>query len=428
MQVTKNKLPKGQIELQIELSVEEIEDYFKKTLKKLSQETRLDGFRPGKVPEELIKKRVGDDKIMAQAGEMAIQKTMPQALEQEQLVMIASPKIDIIKQARGNPFIYRALVSLLPEVKLGDYKSIKVKKKNPAVEEAEVKKTMESLQKMKSKEVLVNREARKGDKVEVKINVYQDKVPLEGGQALNQPIIIGEEHFIPGFEEKLIGMKKEEEKEFELRFPKDYFQKNLVGKLAEFKVKINSVFNIELPKLDDEFAHSFGNFKTIKELEEQIKKNLIEEAKIKERQRQELEILEKISERSKFDELPEALLESEIDKMLGELKYDFERQNLKFEDYLASIKKSEEELRKSFLPRAEKRVRAALIIRKISETEQIEASEKEIEKELEISRKTHQGNEERLKQVNAPDYKSFVRNVLVNQKVLDKLLEMAVEE
>lgn len=428
MQVIKNKLPKGQMELQIELSTEEIKSYKKRAIKKISQETRVDGFRPGKIPEEVIRKKVGDDKIMAQTADLAVQDTLTKALVQEKLVIIATPKIEILKQAPDNPFSYRATVSLLPAVKIGDYKNIKVKKKPVRVEENEVKKTLENMQKMRRKETLVNREAKKGDKVEVSINVYQNKVPMEGGNAQNQPIVIGEGHFIPGFEEKLIGMKKEEEKEFELNFPKNYFQKNLAGKPAEFKVKINSVFNLELPELNDEFASSLGNFKTVKDLENQIKDNLEKEAQDKERQRRELEILENIAKKSEFGEFPDVLIESELDKMMHELKHDVERQNLKFEDYLTSIKKSEAELRKSFRSRADKRVRTALIIKKISELENIEASREEIEKELETSRKLQQGDEEMLKQIDTPDYRSFVRNVLVNQKVLNRLLEIAVVE
>lgn len=428
MRVTKKELPKGQAELEIELSSEEVEKYFQDTIKRIGKETRVDGFRPGKVPEEIIRKKLGEDGIMAQAAESMIQNTLYKALEQEKLVMIASPQINVVKQAYGNPFIYKAIISLLPKIELGDYKTIKLKKKPLTVEADQVKKAIDDLRKFRRKEVLVNREARKGDKVELDINVYQAKVPIEGGTAKNQPIEIGEGHFIPGFEEKLIGMKKGEEKEFELKFPKDYFQKNLADKPAEFKVKVNSVFELELPELNDEFAKAMGNFKTVKELEEQISKNLKQEAENKEKQRLELEILESIAKKSKFEEFPEVLIESELDKMIHELKHDFERQGMKFDDYLASIKKSEEDLRKSFLPRADQRVKTALIIRQISQAEKIEADDQEIKAELDKSREVHKEDEEMLKQINSPDYKSFIRNVITNQKVIDKLFELAIEE
>jgi len=428
MQVTKTKLPKGQAELQIELSSEEVENYFKKTTQQISQETRIDGFRPGKVPEEVIRKKLGEDGIMAQAAELMIDATLYDALEQENLVMIASPKISIIKQAKGNPFIYKATISLLPEVKLGDYQSIKLKKKPVKVEEEQVKKVMEDLRKFRRKEILVNREVRKGDKVEVDIDVYQNKIPIDGGMAKNQPIEIGEGHFIPGFEDKLIGMKKGETKEFELKFPKEYFQKNLAGKPAEFKAKINSVFELKLPALNDELAKALGNFSSVKELEEQIRKNLEQEAENKEKQRLELELLEAIAKKSEFGEFPDLLIESELDKMIHELKHDFEHQGLKFEDYLTSVKKSEEDLRKSFLPRAEKRVKTALIIRQIAQAEKIAATDQEIDSELNKSREAQKGNEEMLKQIDLPDYRSFVKNVITNQKVIDQLFKLAVEE
>jgi len=428
MQVTKNKLPKGQAELQIELSSEEVGDYFKKTIQKISQETRVDGFRPGKVSEEVIRKKLGEDGIMAQAAELMIQDTLYQALEQEDLIMVASPKISVIKQALNNPFIYKATISLLPKVKLGDYQNIKLKKKPVKVEDERVKKAVEDLRKFRRKEVLVNREVRKGDKVEVNVDIYQNKIPIEGGMAKNQPIEIGVGHFIPGFEDKLVGMKKGEEKEFGLKFPKEYFQKNLAGKPAEFKVKINSVFELELPVLNDKFAKALGNFQSVKDLEDQIRKNLELEAENKEKQRLELEILEAIAKKCEFGEFPEVLIESELDKMIHELKHDFEHQGLKFEDYLTSVKKSEEDLRKSFLPRANKRVETALIIRQIAQAEKIAASDQEIDAELNKTREAQKGNEEMLKQIDSPDYRSFVKNVITNQKVIDKLFELAVEK
>lgn len=429
MQITKNQLPKGQLELTIELPAEELEKYYKVAVKKFGAEIRIDGFRPGKIPEDMIIKKVGEDQILAEASEMAIQGSIGKAIDQEKITIISTPKIDVVKQALGNPFVYKATVSLLPTVELGDYKSVKVKKKKAEVDGKELEKAIGDLRKMRSKEALVDREVQKGDKVEVDIEVFQNKVPIEGGQGKNQPIIIGEGNFIPGFEDKLVGMKKGEEKEFELRFPKEYFQKNLAGKPAEFKIKVNSVFKVEMPEANDEFAKSFGAFKNMKDLEDQIKKNLQQEVDNKERQRVELEILESIANKSKFGEFPEDLVASEIDKMVHELKHDFENQGLKYEDYLQSIKKSEEELRKSFEPRAEKRVKTALLIRKIAEVEKIEATEDEIHKEIEKSKQTYQQqkNEEMLKQLETPDYYSFVKNIMVNQKVIDMLFKSATE-
>ncbi|MBU1075069.1 trigger factor, partial [Patescibacteria group bacterium] len=208
MQITKNQLPKGQLELTIELPAEELEKHYKEATKKVGAGIRIDGFRPGKVPDDVIIKKVGEDQILAEAAEMAIQKSIGDAIDQEKLTIISTPKIDIIKQALGNPFIYKATVSLLPTVELGDYKSVKVKKKKTEVDPKELEKAVNDLRKMRSKEALVNREVQKGDKAEVDIEVFQNKVPIEGGQGKNQAIIIGEGNFIPGFEDKLIGMKK----------------------------------------------------------------------------------------------------------------------------------------------------------------------------------------------------------------------------
>jgi len=421
MQVTKNKLPKGQAELQIELSSEEVGDYFKKTIQKISQETRVDGFRPGKVSEEVIRKKLGEDGIMAQAAELMIQDTLYQALEQEDLIMVASPKISVIKQALNNPFIYKATISLLPKVKLGDYQNIKLKKKPVKVEDERVKKAVEDLRKFRRKEVLVNREVRKGDKVEVNVDIYQNKIPIEGGMAKNQPIEIGVGHFIPGFEDKLVGMKKGEEKEFGILFPEDYSNKLLAGKKTFFRVKMKSIQKMELPEINDEFAHTLGKFENLNSLKESLSQGIKKEKELEESQRTRNEILEQIAQNSEC-ELPESLVELEKNHLLDDLKQRVSQGlQISFEEYLIQIKKSEEEIKNSFLESAQRRVKNFLVLREVGKAENIVVSEEEIKEETNKILKKYSDLEDTEKKIDLDRLKDYTESVIYNEKVFERL-------
>jgi len=344
MNVTTKKLPKSQVELTVELSIEELKPYIQQAVAEISKESVIAGFRPGKAPYEIVEKQVGAMKIYQQAAEKAIQKTYPQAIIDNKLLTVGPPKIAVEKIAPNNPLVYKATAALLPNVKLGDYKKIKEGRKEVGVEAKEVDGTLNNLQKMFGKEKRVSRPVQKGDKVEMDMNTYVDKVPIDGGKSENHPVTVGEGHFIPGFEDNLVGLVEGQTKEFQLKFPKEYHRKDLAGKPVDFKVKMKSIFEIEKPDLDDNFAKTAGKFEKLDDLRRQIEKNIHQEKTAKEQQRWELAVIEQIINKSSFDEIPDILVESELHKMLHELEHEVTGQGMKFEDYLSSIKKSKEDL------------------------------------------------------------------------------------
>jgi trigger factor len=427
MKTEVKKLPRGQVELTIELTIEEYQPFLETAAKTISEHIKIPGFRPGKAALDVVKQKVGEGQIWQEAMEGAIQKTFLKALNEQKLVTIGSPHIDIVKLAPGNPVIYKAIINLFPDVKLTDYLKIKVSKKPITVKEEKVKETMSNLQKMRANEILVNRKSQKGDKVEIDFETFLDKIPIDHGKQQNFPIIIGEGNFIPGFEEQIIDLAKDETKEFELEFPKNYHQKNLAGRIANFKVKINAVYEVKLPKLDDEFAKGLGNFKNLKELENQIKDNLGKEAQDKEDHRLEEEMIEKIVSQSEFDEIPDILVNSETKKMIEELEYNISQQGLKFEDYLVHLKKTKDDLLLDFVPTAIKRVKGALVSRKVAEIEKISASDQEAEVEIKNILESYPGNEQAKKQINTPSYKNYLKNVIASKKVIDHLKSKMVE-
>lgn len=421
MQVKTNKLPKNLMELTIEVSPEELKPYLEQAASKLSQELNIPGFRPGKASYGLVKQRVGEMKIYQEMTEFAVPKTFGQAVYQHKLITIGPPKIEVEKLAPDNSLVYKATVVLLPGVKLGSYGNLKISKKDIKVEEKDVEETLKNLQKMLAKEKRVGRKAKMGDKLEIDLETFLNKIPIDSGPSKSHPVTLGDGHFVPGFEENLVGLAEGEAKEFAIKFPKDYHRQDLAGKLVEFKVNVKGVYEIELPKADDNLAKQLGQFEGLDDLKKQLEKNILEERKAKEQQRWEMACLEKIMEKSKFEEMPDLLIESELEKMMEELENDVTGQGMKFDDYLASLKKSKEDLKKDFRPKAEKRIKTALIMRKIAEVENIKVSDDELKKELNKELEQYKNNPAVNQQINTDDFRSYLKNVMVSRKVLEFL-------
>ena len=421
MTVEKKELPRGEVELKITITKEEYEPFLKRAALEISAGTEIKGFRKGKAPYDIIKQNVGEGKLWEEALELAVQKTLLQALEQEKLVTVGSPKIEVEKLAPGNDVLYKATLSLMPSVELANLDEIKVEKKAVEVSDDEVLKTLDELRKMRGKEIIVEREAKKSDKVIINFIGYLDKVPFEGGEQKNFPMILGDGHFVPGFEDNLVGMKKNEEKEFKVKFPEEYHQKNLAGREVEFKVNMLSVYRIELPELTDELVKGLGHgFESVEKLKSEIKNNLSHEAEHQEKHRLEEEIIDKILEKSKFTDIPELLINTEAKKMADELEHNIAMQGLKFDDYLTQLKKSRAEILLDFAPAAVRRVKGALAMRKVAEVNKIAAMEEEIEAEAQQLVSVYQ-EEEARKEIQSLEYRGYLRNVLTSRKVMEYL-------
>lgn len=422
-------LLKSQIEITIEVSPEEMKPFLEKAAIKLSKEAKIEGFRPGKAPYEIVKQKVGEMNIIQEALDDIISKTYHDTLEQNKLVTIGQPKIDIEKLAPGNPLVYKATAAILPKVKIGDWKNIKLSRQPIKIDNKKEEKVIADIQKMRAKETLIERSAKQGDKLEIDFEVFRDKVPIENGNQKKYPITIGEGRFIPGFEEQLVGMKAGDEKEFELKFPEEYHAKNMAGKPALFKVKCNSVFEVEMPKLDDEFikAVSGGQAQNLEALKKSIRDNLEQEEKTKQEQRLEIEMLDKIVEISEFEDIPDVLIENELHKMMHELEAGISQQGFKFEDYLKTLKKTKEDLEKEFKPQAKKRVKTAIISREIYQEQKIEVRPDEVEKEVEMIMKNYPSNPEVAKQLESETYKDYLKNVIGNRKVIDFLKKEIIQ-
>lgn len=387
---------------------------------RISNRISVKGFRKGKTPYNIIKKEVGEMNILNEALESIVQETFYKVATEENLDTIGMPQIEIEKMAPGNELIYKAKVAILPEITLGDLSGISVQHKTKTITDKQIDDIIETLRKMQAKEVIKQGSATKDDMVLIDMNMKDTGVPIEGGQAKNYRVYLGEEHYIPGFNEQLVQAQKGDQRTFDLDFPNTHYQKHLAGKKVSFEISVKDVFSRELPELNDDFAKKMGK-DTVQDLKDQIKKNLEEEALEKAKQQAEIEIFDSIIEKSTFGDLPEVLVDAERKKMFYELQRDLERNGISTEQYLLDIKKSEKDLFNDFKSQAEKRAKASLISRHIAKKEGIIASEDEVEKEIGMMKDAYKNNTEYLDNLKKTEVKDTIRVMLQNKKVLDWL-------
>lgn len=424
MQISKKDLEKSQIEITVELSAEEFSPYIEKGAQKVSEQVKIEGFRPGKVPVDILKQKIGEMTILEEAANIAVKKTIDEAVENnsEKRQAIGQPQVSITKLAPNNPFEYKVTVSVLPEITLGKYKELNLKAEEAKIEDKELDKALEDLREMRAQEKPVERAAQAGDKVVLDIKMFLDKAPLEDGQHKDLAIILGKNYFVPGFDEKIIGAKKDEEKKFDLIYPEKHHQKNIAGKNVSFEVKVKEVAERQKPELNDEFA-KFFQLKEMAELKKNLAESLLQEKKRNVDLKNESEMLGKIVDDTKFGDLPEVIIDSESHHMLAELEQSVLRQGGKFEDYLSHIKKTKDELMLEMLPNAIKRVKSALVIREIAVAEKIQVTHEDIHEKIDELEKQYANNPEIQKMLHEEGYHSYLSNILTNEKVIAKLKE-----
>lgn len=427
MNITTEKKPKSLFEVTVELSVAELQSYLQKAAVQISGRTEIQGFRKGSAPFDVVKNKVGEMALYQEAGALAIDKTLPEAIKDQDIQTVGQPQIRVNKLAPENPFVYTATFSLLPEVEVGAYSQIEVKQKAVEVKDEEVNKVIDNLREMRASEALADKTVSKDDLVEVDFDVFKDRVAVEGGTGRKYPVVIGKSQMIPGFEEQLIGLKKDQTKEFKLSFPANYPAKNLAGQECDFKVKVLAVYSRTIPELNEDFVKQFGQFKNVDDFKGQVRQNLENEYRRKNETQAEVEMFEKILAVTKFGEIPDLLTDSEVRKMINELKAEVEGRGLKFVDYLRQIKKNESDLMLDFAPEALKRVKLALLVRKVAEQNKITVAAEEIDKESRAYQVRFKGDGQAEKQINTKDFRRYLENLLTNRKVIAYLKSQIIK-
>src|SRR3989338_7485178 len=424
MNVIKKDLPKSMMEITVTVAGNEMNGYFEQAAANLSQNIKISGFRSGKAPIDTVEKKVGSQELFNEAAGIAVRLTLPKVLMEHKIDSLGIPDIKILKIAKGNDFEYKAEIAVLPKVLLPDYKKIVsgVKKQKTEISDKEISDALMFLRKSRASFVQIGRGAVKGDRVNIDFSAVEEQgVEIKNGEQKNQPLIIGDSLFIGDFEENLIGLKSGDCKEFQVKFPENYYDKEISGKNVNFKVKVNLVEEIILPEEKDDFAESLGKFDGLESLKKSIREGLILEKELREQERWAREALRKIADKSEMD-IPEILVNSELERVLDNLKANVAQTGLRFEDYLGHIKKTVDDLKKDNRKEAENSVKVNLVLKNIGDKENIEVSEKEAEERLNTELLRHYKSiDEARKKIDLQRLKDYYYGIIRNEKVIGLL-------
>ena len=428
--VAVEKLPDSEVKLTITVPQDKFESNIEKVINKHNSELKVDGFRSGKIPADVIERTVGAEKILYEGAEEAVKEAYINAILDEKIEAIGEPKVQITKVARGNDLEFTAIVGVLPQVKIGEWQG-DVKKINEKfsgkkikVDDKEIDREVEFLANQRAKTITVTREAKKGDQLDIDFVVSKDNVPIENGTAKNHQIVIGEGKFIPGFEEKLIGTKAGDTKKFDLKFPKEYHAKHLADQNASFDVTVNLVQERQVPEINDEFASGIGKFKNLEELKKNIHEGIEHEQKHKQEDQQKKEIIDAVVGKMELD-IPNVLIDREIEIMVSELDADISRIGMTKEQYFAQTKTTEEKLKEQWRKdQAPKRVKAALAIRDISKEQKISPDNKEIEEEVNKVLQYYQSLGQAEDKIDVQRLFEATKANLTNEKVFQYLMKV----
>ncbi len=415
-------------EIEISLSVEEMDKYVSKAVDQLSSEMKIKGFRPGKAPREVVENSVGKEKVWREAARIAVESTYSKAIEEKDLFPISQPQVEFSQLAPGNKFVYKAQFYIMPEFELPNYKKIaaevvKDKKKDVEVDDNEIDETLERIRESRASIKKVERKAKKDDEVTISFvgKVDGEKKIEEDGFEFS--LGSGQFDSLEGFEDQVIGMEAGEDKDFKVTIPKESPNKELAGKSIDFNLKLEAVSEKELPELNDELASSLHkNVSDLKELKEKIKEGIESEKKTKEDEALKLKIVEGFLQETDIS-TPEVLVERELDNMKNQMERQIQQSGTTFEDYLDQIGKTEEDLKNEWREKAKKNVDSAIILHKISEEEKIEVPEEEIESEVEKHLKMSGKSKEDEEDGNLERLRTYIHDIKKNQKIFDFLMK-----
>lgn|SRR5699024_1904947 len=370
--------------LTINVSADEFEKALDQAFKKVVKDVSLPGFRKGRIPRNIFEKRFGVESLYQDAVDLVLPKAYGEAIDETGIFPVDQPSVDIEEIERGKDLVFTCEVTVKPEVKLGEYKGLEVEEESVEITDEDLEKEMEALQESQAELVLKEEGSiEEGNTVVIDFEGFLDGEAFEGGKGENHPLEIGSGQFIPGFEEQLIGKEAGEDPEITVTFPADYHAEDLAGKEAVFKVKIHEIKEKEIPELDDEFAKDVDEeVETLAELKDKKKEQLQKEKEQSVENKKRETLIEKVTENSEVD-IPEAMIDTELDHMMREFEQRLQMQGMTMDNYFQFSGQTEEELKEQMKNDAEKRVKTNLTLEAILEEEELEVTEEDIEKEIE---------------------------------------------
>lgn len=411
----------NELKLTFTIEAAKFDEGMKKVYAKTAKYFNVPGFRKGKAPMNIIERQYGSEIFYEDTFNEIVPEVYDEELKANNIEAVSRPDIDVTQIGKGQDLIFTAVVQIKPEVKLGKYKGIQLKKIEYNVTDEDIDHEIGHMAEKNSRLVTIeDRAVEEKDIAVIDFEGFVDNVAFEGGKAENHELEIGSKTFIPGFEEQIIGMKAGEERDINVKFPEEYFSKDLAGKDAVFKVKLHEIKRKELPEIDDEFAKDVSEFDTIKELKASIKEKLEEENKSRAKYETEDEAIKTVCDSVEI-EIPSGMIETEIDNMLKDVEARLSYQGLKLDQYLHMMNKTEEDFRKEYEEQAQKSVKSRLVLEAIVKDAEIEVSDEELnEKIKEMATNYGKKEEELMQNENLKEY-------LSNNMKIEKAIKFVVD-
>jgi len=425
MKTTVKNLSDTKVELTISLGTKELKDAEQVALTKLSKSVKVPGFRKGNVPASVAAKHVDPAALAEQTLEDALSKAVAEAFLEEKLQALDRPAVEVKKYVPGSELEFTAETEILPKVTLGDYKKLKGKKQVAKVEAKDVDEIIERMRTGMAEKKDVKREAKDGDEVTIDFVGKKDGVAFDGGTGTDYNLVLGSNTFIPGFEEGIVGKKAGETFDLELTFPKDYHSKDLKGQKVVFTTTLKTVKEQILPEINDEFAAKVGPFTTVKEMKDDIKRELEAQKEREAIEKLKDELVKELIELSKVP-TPEILVKDQAESIERDMTQNLMYQGLTLDQYLENkgFESKEKWLETEVKEAAESRVKAGLVLAELSKVEKIEATNKELEDHINLYKKQYANNPQMVAQFDQPEAQRDIANRLLTEKTVDRLIEL----
>lgn len=414
---------KNEVKLSFEIEAEKFEDAMKKVYAKTAKYFTIPGFRKGKAPMAIVERTYGSSIFYEDTFNELVPDIYDEAIKENKIEAVSRPQINISQMEKGKDLKFTAIVQIKPEVKLGKYKGIELKKIEYTVSDKDVEHELGHMAEHNARLVTVDdRQVEKGDITIIDFVGSIDGVAFEGGTATNQELEIGSNKFIPGFEDQIIGMKVNEEKDINVTFPEDYFSKDLAGKEATFKVTLHEIKKKELPKIDDDFAKDVSEFDTLADLKADIKSKMEKENEERAKYESEEAAIEAVCKDVEVD-IPSGMIETEIDNMVKDIENKLSYQGLTLDQYLKLTNKTMENLRKEFDEQANKAVKSRLVLEAIIKAEDIKPDDKEVEEKVKEMAKNYGRPEDEL--LKNEGFKNYIIDNMKYEKAIAFILDNA---
>ena len=411
---------KNEVKLSFVVEAEKFDEAMKKVYAKTAKYFTIPGFRKGKAPMNMVEKQYGTEIFHEDTFNELVPEIYETAIKENNIQVVSNPDIDITQIGKGKDLIFTAIVQIKPEVKLGKYKGIELKKIEYNVSDHDIEHELGHMAEHNARLVSIeDRPVEKGDITVIDFEGSIDGVPFEGGKAEKHELEIGSNTFIPGFEDQIVGMKLEEEKDITVTFPEDYFSKELAGKPAVFKVKLHEIKKKELPKIDDAFAKDVSEFETLAELKNSIKERMQKANEEKAKYEMEDAALKAVSDNVEID-IPSGMIDAEIDNMMKDIEQRLQYQGLTLAQYFTLSGKTEAQVREEMKEQAKKAVKSRLVIEAIIKAEDIKPEEKEVEEKLKEMAKNYGKTEEEMSK------NEYIKEYIENNMKVEKAIEFIV--